>query len=153
MAKQVVIETYSLSFYAGVDENGKKKFRPRKTPRIKIVYHYDFDPDLVGKKEREEVVVWKGAKKTVKYWVRVPDICTTPVTPNNFQAQKLAAKEQARKDLWRKLCEEKKERIARYRSMAANWEEITFTNEDRISAEQILKLSKRAQKKKVCKLS
>ena len=45
MAKQVVIETYSFSFYAGLDENGNKKFRPRKTPRIKITYHYDFDAD------------------------------------------------------------------------------------------------------------
>lgn len=152
MAKQVVIETYSFSFYAGLDENGNKKFRPRKTPRIKITYHYDFDADLVGKKERQEVVSWNGRRKTVKYWVSVPDKCTTPVTPNDFQAQKKVAKIKAKKDLYRKLCEEKSERIARYAKMVANWQEITFTNEDRISAAQILKLSKRAQNKKVCKI-
>lgn len=129
MAKQVVIET-------------------RKNGSVNVSYHYGFDPDLVGKKQREEVVIGN----TTKYWVLVPDKCTTPITPNDFQAQKKVAKIKAKKDLYRKLCEEKSERIARYAKMVANWQEIVPTSQDCISAAQILKLSQRAQKKKVCKI-
>jgi hypothetical protein len=129
MAKQVVIET----------RNGAS---------VNVSYHYNFDPDLVGKKEYQEVV----CGNVTKYWVKVADKCTNPITPNDFQAQKKVAKIKAKKDLYRKLCEEKTERIARYTKMVANWQEIVPTNEDRISAAQILKLSQRAQKKKVCKL-
>lgn len=129
MAKQVVIET-------------------RKNGSVNVSYHYGFDPDLVGKKQREEVVIGN----TTKYWVSVPDKCTTPITPNDFQAQKKVAKIKAKKDLYRKLCEEKSERIARYAKMVANWQEIVPTSQDCISAAQILKLSQRAQKKKVCKI-
>lgn len=130
MTKQVVIET-------------------RKNGSVNVSYHYNFDPDLVGKKEREEVVIGN----ITKYWVKVADKCTNPITPNNFQAQKKVAKVKAKKDLYRKLCEEKSERIARYAKMVANWQEIVPTSQDCISAAQILKLSQRAQKKKVCKLS
>jgi hypothetical protein len=129
MAKQVVVET----------RNGSS---------VNVSYHYNFDADLVGKKERQEVVVGN----VTKYWVRVPGICTTPITPNDFQAQKKVAKIKAKKDIYRQLCEEKAERIARYTKMVANWQEIVPTHEDRISAAKILKLSQRAQKKKVCKI-
>lgn len=152
MAKQVVTEIRSEKIpvrFIGYDENGQKIFRNSLFGKtVKITLSYDFDPDLVGKKEREEVVIGN----ITKYWVSVPDICTAPITPNDFQAQKKVAKTKAKKDLYRKLCEEKSERIARYAKMVANWQEIVPTNEDRISAAQILKLSQRAQKKKVCKI-
>lgn len=48
--KQVVVET-------------------RKNGNVDIATHYDFDPDLVGKKEREEVTIGN----ITKYWVRVAD--------------------------------------------------------------------------------
>lgn len=123
---------------------------------VKITYHYNFDSDLIGKKEFEEVVVGN----TTKYWVRVPDE-VVGVTQSWKQKQEIIAnrakiKAEKKREAWNQLQAEKRERIARYAEMAKRGElftgELKPTAEDRISAAKLQKASLRAQNKKLCKI-
>lgn len=157
MAKQVVIETRSNSSkvrFVGLDENGKKVFRPAASGKpVDVSYHYNFDPDLVGKKEREEVVVGN----ITKYWVRVPDtvvgITQSWSDKQEIIANRRKAKAANKKAAWDKLQDEKWARIARYAEMAKKGElfqgSLQPTPEDIASAVKLQKMSKRAQNKTV----
>lgn len=123
---------------------------------VKITYHYNFDSDLIGKKEFEEVVVGN----TTKYWIRVPDE-VVGVTQSWKQKQEIIAnrakiKAEKKREAWNQLQAEKRERIARYAEMAKRGElftgELKPTAEDRISAAKLQKASLRAQNKKLCKI-
>lgn len=132
MAKQVVLEIH----------NSKS---------VTFNMSYEFDPELIGKKEREEIVHQLGTIKTVKYWVRVPNL-VSPITPEQFKKEKDQTKVLAKKAQWKKLSEEKLARMEKYAKMVKNWEEISFTDEDVKSASALQRMSLRAQKKSVCKL-
>lgn len=137
MAKQVVIETRSNS-------------------NVDIKTSYVFDKDLIGKKEREEVVVGN----ITKYWVYVPEeiepVYQTWEDKQEVIAKRRQIKAEKKQKVWSKLQEEKNERIARYAKMAQLGElftgELVPTDEDLESARKLQSVSLRAQNKQMCKL-
>lgn len=138
MAKQVVTET-------------------RNNGNVKVSISYAFDKDLIGKKEREEVVVGN----ITKYWVYVPEevepVYQTWEDKQNIIAKRRQIKAEKKQKVWSKLQEEKNERIARYAKMAQLGELFTGklvpTDEDLESARKLQSISARAQNKKLCKLA
>lgn len=137
MAKQVVIETRSNS-------------------NVDIKTSYVFDKDLIGKKEREEVVVGN----ITKYWVYVPEevepVYQTWEDKQEIIAKRRQIKAEKKQKVWSKLQEEKNERIKRYAQMAKLGElftgELVPTDKDLESARKLQNASKRAQNKQMCKL-
>ena len=140
MAKQVVTESHAFD-------------------HVSITLSYDFDPALVGKKEREEVVVFgRGNNKIIKYWIRVADnIPNAHLIKKLSQHERLAIKRQAKalkkQEIAHKLHCEKRERMARYREMIEKTGQIVPSHEDRLSAVKLQKISNRAQNKSLCKVS
>ena len=121
MAKQVVIETRSKNAprFIGFDENGKKMFRHNASNgEVKIETSYIFDADLIGKKEREEVVLGN----ITKYWVYVPEeiqgVEQSWKDKQDIIANRRKIKAEKKQQEWIGLQEEKNERIKRYAQMA-----------------------------------
>lgn len=160
MAKQVVIETRSgkaKTDFLGFDEYGEKIFRTSLLgPDVKIETSYVFDADLIGKKEREEVVIGN----ITKYWVYVPEeiqgVEQTWFEKQNIISNRRKIKAEKKQKVWSKLQEEKNERIKRYAQMAELGElftgELVPTDKDLESARKLQNVSKRAQNKQMCKL-
>lgn len=138
MAKQVVTEV----------RNGDS---------VKITLSYEFEPALIGKKERQEVVVGN----ITKYWVYVPEeiepVYQTWEDKQEVIAKRRQIKAEKKQKVLSKLQEEKNERIARYAKMAQLGELFTGklvpTDEDLESARKLQSISVRAQNKKLCKLA
>lgn len=160
IAKQVVIETRSgkaKTDFLGFDENGKKIFRTSLLdPDVKIETSYVFDADLIGKKEREEVVLGN----ITKYWVYVPEeiqgVEQSWKDKQDIIANRRKIKAEKKSAIMSKLQEEKNERIKRYAQMAELGElftgELVPTDKDLESARKLQNLSLRAQNKKLCKI-
>ena len=138
MAKQVVIETRSNS-------------------NVDIKTSYVFDKDLIGKKEREEVVLGN----ITKYWVYVPEeiegIEQTWKDKQDIIANRRKIKAEKKQEIWIKLQEEKEARIKRYAEMAQLGELFTGklqpTDKDLESARKLQNASKRAQNKQLSKIA
>jgi len=137
MAKQVVIETRSNS-------------------NVDIKTSYVFDKDLIGKKEREEVVLGN----ITKYWVYVPEeiqgVEQSWKDKQDIITNRRKIKAEKKQEIWIKLQEEKEARIKRYAEMAQLGElftgELQPTDEDLESARKLQSVSLRAQNKQMCKL-
>ncbi|HQZ50802.1 MAG TPA: hypothetical protein PLF17_09770 [Chitinophagaceae bacterium] len=142
MAKQVVIEVH-------------------KGDSIEIVINYGFHEDLIGKKEREEVVTQFENMKMVKYWVYVPEeiqgVEQSWKDKQDIIANRRKIKAEKKQQEWIGLQEEKNERIKRYAQMAELGELFTGklvpTDEDLESARKLQSISLRAQNKQLCKLA
>ncbi len=139
MAKQVVTESHAFD-------------------HVSITLSYDFDPALIGKKEREEVIVIQsGNRKTVKYWINVADnVPNAHLIKKLSQHERLAIKRQAKalkkQEIAHKLHCEKRERMERYSRMIELGDEIIPSDSDYESARKLQDISLRAQNKKLCKL-
>jgi hypothetical protein len=160
MAKQVVIETRSgkaKTDFLGFDEYGEKIFRTSLLgPDVKIETSYVFDADLIGKKEREEVVIGN----ITKYWVYVPEeiqgVYQTWEDKQDIITNRRKIKAEKKQEIWSKLQQEKNDRIERYAKMVLKGElftgELQPTDEDLESARKLQSVSLRAQNKKMCKI-
>ena len=92
--------------------------------RVEISIGYDFDADLIGKKEFEEVTIGN----VTKYWVSVPERINSPVAREYVNAAAARWKEKKAKKFF--LIAQKKLRMLRYQEMIENGEEIIPTGED-----------------------
>lgn len=142
MAKQVVTESHAFQ-------------------HVKITLSYDFDPDLIGKKEREEVVKNNGNNKIIKYWISVPEhVPNTDSMKVLSQRERLQIKRKAKalrkRKIFNDLRAEKLERMNRYAEMVKRGElfegTLIPTMKDRESARKLQNMCKRAQNKQLCKI-
>ena len=97
---------------------------------VEVKTSYEFDADLVGKKEREEVVIGN----VTKYWINVPDPTVKPISYKN-----------RKKEISRKfhLIAAKRERLRRYAEMIAAGGEIVPSDEDVQKASELAHLVNR----------
>lgn len=99
---------------------------------VDISLSYEFCPELIGKKERQEITTNENGVKTVKYWVRVAD--DRPIIKTEkpiIQENKKYWAKQAKKEKLHKL---KDERISRMRKLVEdagdNEFQFEFTAQD-----------------------
>lgn len=92
---------------------------------VQINLSYEFDEELIGYKEWQELVKVNGNKKIVKYWVQVA--CNAPQLTKKIKPDYQSIYRERKRKEKEKIAEDRRIRIENYRIQIENGqEEITF---------------------------